>query len=211
MTKVIVIDRTKGLQTMSLQTVMGYCGTIKSIERNEGSEHASFVVEYENEMDANNALYLTNTIVDEVQITVHSYADYVEKQINTTDGGNHSAADETNDKKDEKKPIINKEKINQQMKELSQKTSQAFDRLQVFVIDAVADGRRGFNKLRGKEEYPQYQMPENYTINHTPEFEKKTFTIHQHPLQENPHDEIVEIANDNNLKKKPLPPIPQSK
>ena len=107
----------------------------------------------------------------------------------------------------EKKKESKKEKINQKAKEIGAKTQTALNHLQTFIVDCAVDTKQAIDKRRNKNQLPQYDLPEDHS--HSENFEKKTFVIEQKEM--NQSDENSQMQNVNNLKKKPLPSIPQPK
>ena len=241
MNKIVIIDDTKNVQLASIHQLFGYCGTIESIETFTEEEFTYFIVSYKDENEASTAMYMNNTLVDNSQIKVKSYNDFYESyiseqsinksndksnqhnQLNQINQSIHTSQiqsqetieiDENEQLPTEKKEST-KEKLNQKAKHLGEKTQTAFNHFQCFIVDRAVDTRNAFDKIRKKEQLPQYDLPQEYT--HSESFEKKTFVVSQQKsspsLEQN---EMIDSDNDipinqNNLKKKPLPPIPPQK
>ena len=245
--KVIIIDESKKVQIKSLYQLFGYCGTVKTIEVKEIEEFNYYEVEYAEETEAACAVYMNNTLVDNTQIKVQSYTEFMNEHPSLKQSSidlkqsnlNQSEIKENKEEIDiidlnemdenetisvqsekpneiqiqnepeekEKKKGSKKEKLNQKAKEFGEKTQTAFNHLQTFIVDCAVDTKQAIDKRRNKNQLPQYDLPEDHS--HSENFEKKTFVIEQKEM--NQSDENSQMQNVNNLKKKPLPSIPQPK
>ena len=227
MNKIVVIDELKKVKQSNLEIILSYCGKIQSIEKQEKETYNYFIVEYSNENELATSLFLDNTIVDEVQIKIKKLEEF-EKQNNTNQINlnenddidlNETPRNENTERieienemfKDYEKPveISKKEKIKQKGKEFGEKVETQFTKIESFVVEKYYEGKKEIQKRRGKEEFVQYDLPENYnSANHSENFNKQKFVVQQ---------KQTNISNENNLNssntitKKPLPPIPQQK
>ncbi|EDR29722.1 hypothetical protein EDI_251590 [Entamoeba dispar SAW760] len=205
MTKVVIIDNLKTVQESSLNTILTYCGVILSIQKFETQQFNYFIVEMRSEEETSNIMYLTNTLVDGSQIKVEQYDSFREansflfKPINS----NEQKIIKPNQpiSEDKSQPQLSKkEQMSIKAKELGITVEELANKFQSLMVDVVCEGTNSINKLLGKEQYPNYQIPENYVLPaHSTEFKPKTFIIQQNSNSS--------ISNN----QKPLPPLPVKK
>lgn len=236
MNKIVVIDKKKIVQKESLERIFAFCGSMTFLEKKEEEEFDLFFIEFQKEEDASNSLFMTNTLVDGSTIIVQKYEQFIEENphfcIKQTDdsidlnGQNLETPikneDETIHKQEtivvdeslteqSQKKGLTKEKINQTAKVIGEKTQEAFTKFEAFLVDCAVESKKRIDQLTKKEQYPTYEHPQEYS--HDEEFHKKTFEIPQQK-QSIENDSLMNqpiIINDNNAKKKPLPPIPSQK
>ena len=160
-----------------------------------------------NSMKETNTNEMKETKETDEDIDIIDLNEVDENETITIHDTNENDQNNQNETKEEKKKGSKKEKINQKAKQLGEKTQRALNHVQTFIVDCAVDTRQAIDKRRNKNQLPQYDLPSDYT--HSETFEKKTFVVEQKEATQ--IDDETYQENANNMKKKPLPQIPQPK